>query len=173
LYPTKVAVVDSTTRLTWEQVKIESDGQALRFLELGLKKDDIALVQLQNTADLFLPLLAFEKAGIIALGCPPTFRKAEIESIVRHAGVVGAVVPGRYGSFDYCQMVKGIKQEYPSLRYLFISGEPVTEGTIPLKEVFRRNLRENIPNLIFKLQESDHWRSFGWAPPVEALGLQK
>ena len=140
LYPAEEAVADSTTRLTWEQVKIESDALALGFLELGLKKDDIVLVQLQNSVDLFLTLLAFEKAGIIALGCAPTFRRSEIEPIMRHAGVVGAVVPGRYGTFDYCQMVKDIKQEYPSLRQIFTSGDPVSEGTIPLKKVFRRNL---------------------------------
>ena len=41
-YPDKEAVVDSKNRLTWLEVKRYSDRLALKFLELGIKREELA-----------------------------------------------------------------------------------------------------------------------------------
>src|SRR5512139_3228737 len=51
-YPDDEAVVDSKSRLTWSEVKRLSDRIAMSFLELGVEKDQILLIQLPNCVEL-------------------------------------------------------------------------------------------------------------------------
>jgi non-ribosomal peptide synthetase component E (peptide arylation enzyme) len=134
-WPQEEAVVDANTRLTWQQVKKQSDRLALGFLEMDLKKDDVILTVLPNSVDLFLLFVAFEKAGIILVGIPPTFRRSEIEAIAKQVGAVGAVVRRQFRGFDYYQMIREMQCDLPSFRYIFISGAEVPDGTIALNEM--------------------------------------
>lgn len=137
-WPQKEAVVDSNTRLTWQQVKKQSDRLALGFLEMGLKKDDVVLTVLPNSVDLFSLFVAFEKAGIIMVGIPPTFRRTEIGPILKQTGAIGAVVRWQFRGFDYYKMIHDIQRDLSLLRYIFISGEAVPDGAISLNKIGRQ-----------------------------------
>lgn len=62
-YPDREAVVDSNTRVTWRQADQWIDRVALGFLELGMKKDDMIVIQLPNSVELCLLRVACERAG--------------------------------------------------------------------------------------------------------------
>jgi len=133
----KEAVVDSKTRLSWDEVEEYSDDIALSFLELGLKKDDVILVQLYNRVELFLLIIACEKAGVIMAGCPPTFRHAEIKAIARHTGAAALVVDGQSHGFDYCKMAQDISGTIPGLKHIFVADRSVPEGMSSLWDMIR------------------------------------
>jgi non-ribosomal peptide synthetase component E (peptide arylation enzyme) len=149
-WPQKEAVADSNTRLTWSQVKRESDRLALGFLEMGLKKDDVILTVLPNSVDLFLLFFAFEKAGIIMVGIPPTFRRAEIEPVAQQTGAIGAVVCWQFRGFDYYQMIRDIQRDLSSLRYIWVSGEAVPKGAISLDEIKQKAVEQKYSEPFFK-----------------------
>jgi non-ribosomal peptide synthetase component E (peptide arylation enzyme) len=149
-WPEKEAVADSNTRLTWSQVKTESDRLALGFLEMGLKKDDVVLTVLPNSVDLFLLFFAFEKAGIIMVGIPPTFRRAEIEPIAQQTGAIGAVVCWQFRGFDYYQMIRDMQRDLSSLRYILVSGEAVPKGAISLDEIKQKAVDQKYSEPCFK-----------------------
>lgn len=149
-WPHKEAVVDSHTRLTWQGVKKLSDRLALGFLEMGLKKDDAVMTILPNCVDLFLLFMAFEKAGIILVGIPPTFRKSEIRAIAEQVGTVGVVVRRQFRGFDYYQMVREIQHDVPSLRYILISGQELPDGTISLDHIKQQPLEEKYAEPYFE-----------------------
>ncbi len=138
----KEAVVDANTRLTWGQVKEQSDRLALGLLQAGFKKDDVVITVLPNGVDLFLLFVAFEKAGIIIVGIPPTFRKAEIRAIAEQVGAVGAVVRPRFRGFDYYGMILDIQRDLPTLRHVFVSGGNIPENTISIEFLKQQTLEE-------------------------------
>lgn len=51
-YPQREAIVDSKTRLTWSQAKQWIDRIALGFLEAGISRDELVVVQLVNSVEL-------------------------------------------------------------------------------------------------------------------------
>ena len=114
-YPGKEAVVDSKTRLTWSQVKQRSDRIALRLLELGIKRDQIVLVQLPNIVDAFVLQVALRKIGVPNGLAIPVFRHKEIGHVLQALDAVGVFIPWRYRDFDYFQMIQDLKPKLAKL----------------------------------------------------------
>src|SRR5512139_3149730 len=127
-YPIDEAVVDSQSRLTWSEVKRRSDRIAISFLELGMQKDQILLIQLPNCAELPVLRLACEKAGIIPLLAGRMLRSVEIKSVIRQSLAVGAIIPWQFRNFNYVKMIEEIQTELPSLKHIFIVGDKVPNG---------------------------------------------
>ena len=141
-YPDKEAVVDLKNRLTWLEVKRYSDRLALKFLELGIKREEVVLVQLPNVVDNFVLQVAFRKAGIVNAIALPVFRHKEIEFALEFLKAVGIVIPWNHREFNYFDMVKDLKPSLPSLKHIFISGEEVPPGTISIKEICEEPMEE-------------------------------
>lgn len=83
--PDLTAVVDRRERLDWGEVKIRSDRVALRLLELGVMRPDVAMIHLTNGIEQFLIRLACEKAGIRVVLTSTWFRETELISIIDRA----------------------------------------------------------------------------------------
>jgi len=148
-YPNDEAVVDSKSRLTWLEVKRRSDRIAISFIELGIQKDQILLIQLPNCAELPVLRLACEKAGIIPLLAGRTLRSAEIKSLIKQSLAVGAIIPSQFRNFDYVKMIEEIQAGLPSLRHIFIVGHKVPDGKISIKEIMNSPLESNYPSDFF------------------------
>ena len=148
-YPDDEAVVDSKSRLTWSEVKRRSDRIAISFLELGMEKDQILLIQLPNCAELPVLRLACEKAGIIPLLAGRMLRSVEIKSLIKQSLAVGAIIPWQFRTFDYLKMIEEIQPELPSLRHIFIVGDKVPDGKISIKEIMNQPLESRYPSDFF------------------------
>ncbi len=148
-YADDEAVVDSQSRLTWLDVKRLSDRIAISFLELGIQKDQILLVQLPNCAELPVLRLACEKAGIIPLLAGRMLRSVEIRSLIKQSLAVGVIIPWQFRSFDYVKMIEEIQTELPSLRHIFIVGDKVPKGKISIKEIMNQPLESRYPSDFF------------------------
>lgn len=141
-FPDKEAFVDSNQRLTWSQAREWTDNLALGFMELGLKRDDVIVIQLPNSVELALTRLACEKAGLVFLPVLRSYRHKEVKQFLAMTGAAGIVIPWRFRDFDYFQMVQEIRQDLPDLRYVFVTGEDVPEGALSLEKMARQGSRQ-------------------------------
>ncbi|NNG06380.1 MAG: AMP-binding protein, partial [Desulfobacteraceae bacterium] len=101
LYPDDEALVDSSFRVTWSEGVEIIHRITAKFLDLGLKKDDVILCQLYNSVPLSLTRLACEKAGILVAIVGTKFRETEIAAVLARTQSVGAVFPARFRRFDF------------------------------------------------------------------------
>lgn len=137
-YPDKEALVDDRTRLTWSEVKKLSDRLALAFLNLGLKKDDLIVMQLPNCVESYLVRLACEKAGIICATPLMVLRQKEMEHSLRYLEAVGIVIPWKYRNFDYFEMVQKIRPSLSALEHIFVIGDNVPHGVHSLQKMIEK-----------------------------------
>jgi non-ribosomal peptide synthetase component E (peptide arylation enzyme) len=144
-YPNDEAVVDSKSRLTWSEVKRLSDRIAISFLELGIEKDGILVIQLPNCVELPVLRLACEKAGVIPLLAGRALRSVEIKSLIRQSSAVGVIVPWQFRDFDYIIMIERIQPELPSLKHIFVVGDKVPKGKLSIKELMQQPLESKYP----------------------------
>ncbi|MDE3076467.1 MAG: acyl--CoA ligase [Chloroflexota bacterium] len=103
LRPDHEAVADSMRRLSWAQLRQQSDGVALGLLRLGAERGDVALVQLPNNVDLFVARVACEKAGLVLAAVPLTFREAELSALIDQLRPAVAITAGVWQGHDYAQ----------------------------------------------------------------------
>jgi len=136
-FPDKEALVDAKSRLTWAEVSQQSDKLALGLIELGFQHDDVILVQLPNSVELYLLIIAGEKAGITIVTAQPTFRHNEISALLRHVGAKGILIPWIFRDFNYFDMVMEFRPELSKLEHIIIVGDKVPDGTISFDSVIK------------------------------------
>jgi len=138
-FPENEAMSDARGRLTWAQVKEHSDRLALGLLDLGLKRDDLVLIQLPNGVENLLVRIALKKAGLLAAFAPIMWRQSEMEPMLRYLDPKAVLLVDEFREFDYLEMManivgKGRAGERP---HLLVSGERVPVGAIALNELMR------------------------------------
>ncbi|MBI4333408.1 MAG: AMP-binding protein [Chloroflexi bacterium] len=145
LYPGKEALVDSRRRLTWAEANLWTDRIALGLLELGIKKDELILVQLPNCAEAVMLRIACEKAGILCLPLLHTYRHKEMAETIDRVRPVGIVIPLTFRGFDHFQMAVQLRTEKPWLKEIFVAGEDVPAEAVSLEEMARRPVEDKYP----------------------------
>ncbi len=140
-YPDREAIVDSRTRLTWSQARQRIDSYALGFAELGIRRDDVIVIQLPPSVDLLLLRVACEKAGILGIVATRTLRHREMEYIINKSEPVALVIPYEFGGFNYYQMLEEMRPHIAPIKYCFIEGDTMPQGTIALADL-RNQFRE-------------------------------
>jgi len=147
-FPDSEAMSDHWTRLTWAQVKKQSDLLASGFLDLGLKRDDLVLIQLPNRVENLLVRIALKKAGLLAAFAPIMWRQSEMEQMLQHLDPKAVLVADEFRGFDYVEMmasirVRGRSREEPRL---LVSGGRVRAGAISLNDLMERRARAQVPS---------------------------
>ncbi len=137
-YPDRVAVTDGERRLSWTEAKVWTERLALALLELGLKRDDVLLVQLPNTIELPLLRVACERAGILCLPLPHTLRQAEMRLCANLTRAAAAVVPWKFRDFDYLTMIREVQRDSPNLRHIIVAGNDLPAQAVSLHELTAR-----------------------------------
>ncbi len=141
----RIALGDSARRLSYREANLWIDRLALGFLEQGLRKDDLLVVQLPNSVELTLTRVACEKAGLLCLPILRTLRHAEVEYILRTTDAAGIVTPREFHGFDHCQMVQDLRPGLPHLRYAFVAGGKVPPGFISLDDMIATPREKEYP----------------------------
>jgi non-ribosomal peptide synthetase component E (peptide arylation enzyme) len=130
-FPHKEALVDSASRLTWSELDRITDRVALGLLESGVKRGGALVAQLPSSANTLILLLACHKAGILCCFPPMTFRRLEIEHLLRVLEAEAVLTPGMYRKFDYPEMVRQIAADLPRLKLQLVLGDDeAPEGTL-------------------------------------------
>lgn len=137
-YPDKEAIVDPRTRLTWREANEWIDRLALGFLELGMTKDQMVVVQLPNSVELCLLRVACERAGLLCLPILRTWRHSEMNYALERAEAVAVVIPWKSRNFDHFEMIQELRPKLPKLKHVLVAGEQVPEGTISVNDLLHK-----------------------------------
>ena len=98
-------------RMTYGQMIQPIDRLALKFLQLGIKKDDVIIVQLPNIIELTLTIFAAARAGAIASPIPIQWRAHEIRHAVKLTEAKIFVSSHNLLGFDHISMVRKAVEE--------------------------------------------------------------
>ncbi|MFC2021138.1 AMP-binding protein, partial [Chloroflexota bacterium] len=126
--PTKDAIEDQSTTLTWDDAKQWIDRVALSLVEAGIGRGEVVVVQLPNSIELHLLRVACEKSGILCLPILSNMRESEMKYSLAFTDAAAVVIPWTYRGFNYVEMIAKIRPELPGLKHIFVAGNEVPEG---------------------------------------------
>ena len=122
-------------RLTWAEIDHEVDRVSGLLTEAGIQRGDVVAVQLPNTVELVITLLAIARLGAIATPFPVTFRRHEVIVLGRHVGIKGFVTTGRVGNHYVAKEVVEWARLIPTLQVVCSFGtELPAAGVVPLHQ---------------------------------------
>lgn len=133
--PDRIAVSDGERALSWAESKIWTDRVALGLIELGLARDGVLLAQLPNCLELVLIRVACEKAGVLCLPVPRTWRKRELGCTLGCTKAEAVIVPAQYRDVDHFGMIRELQEESPELRHVLLPAREVPQGARSLAEL--------------------------------------
>lgn len=136
-YGDRVAVIAEDDELTYEEVDRLSDERAFGLSGLGLKKGDIAAIQLPNSAEYVITLFALYKLGVKPVLVLPAHREAELSSIFETAAPKAYIIPDKYMGYEYLPLARKLKDKYGCLENILIDGEfePRDDHELALRDV--------------------------------------
>ncbi|WBL19567.1 (2,3-dihydroxybenzoyl)adenylate synthase [Citricoccus sp. NR2] len=124
--PDRIALVDGAdgTRLTYAELVNRADAAAERLLENGFQRDDRVLFALPNGWQFVVVTLACLRAGIIPIMALPAHRRFELAFLSNLAEARGLFVADTLKGFDYQDLADELRDEVPSIEYVYVSGSP-------------------------------------------------
>src|SRR5262245_11066509 len=117
----KTAVIDGASRLTWEELARTVERAAHGLQAAGLGRGSVISCQLPNWNEWLVLALAAVRLGAVLNPIPPTYRARELQFILSTLNAEAFVIPARFRSFDYVEMVTGLRGQTPALREVFVA----------------------------------------------------
>ena len=131
------AVVDGTRRLSYTELADAADDTAQGLLDLGLRNGDNIVVQLPNSADFVVLLLACTRIGVAPVLMLPAHRDNELIAAARHVRAAAVVVAGVHRGYDFEALGRRVRAEVPNVRHVIVAGERGAEDTVGLHDLAR------------------------------------
>ncbi|WP_031084328.1 (2,3-dihydroxybenzoyl)adenylate synthase [Streptomyces sp. NRRL WC-3549] len=135
-HPDRIAVVDpAPERRVWTYRDLEERSARLAagFAARGMAKGDRVVLQLPNVGEFVEVAFALFRIGALPVYALPAHRETEIAYFCSFTEAVAYVIPDRHAGFDHRDLASKVKAGTPTLRHVFVVGEP-GEHT-PLSEV--------------------------------------
>lgn len=140
--PDRLALIDppdklritgqAPTRLTFAEADRIVSALATHFVEAGLPANSVIAVQLPNTVELALTILAAYRAGLIVALLPQLWRQAELTVAINRTGARAIVAMGRIDGVDHADLAMNAAAEAFSIRHVCGFGINLPEGMAPL-----------------------------------------
>ncbi|MET7619107.1 (2,3-dihydroxybenzoyl)adenylate synthase [Streptomyces sp. NPDC005408] len=126
-HPDRVAVVDPAgagRRWTYGELDRRADRLAAGFRDAGIGRGDRVVVQLPNVAEFFEVVFALFRIGALPVFALPAHREVEIGYFCAFSEAVAYVIADRHEGFDYRRLASKVKEQTPTLRHVFVVGDP-------------------------------------------------
>ncbi|MFQ5825957.1 MAG: AMP-binding protein, partial [Dehalococcoidia bacterium] len=143
--PDNVAILSEVGQATYGELGRYAKRIALGLLELGLKKNDMVIVQLPNWPVYLYVYYALMKTGIIGVMTLPHFRAGEVGHMVDQYNAQALIIPDSYHRFDYTEMAKGLQKDMPGLKHILVFGDNVPPGMLSLQQMMDAPLEDRYP----------------------------
>jgi cyclohexanecarboxylate-CoA ligase len=108
--PDKVFCTDSTTALTFTDLRDRSLALAVGLRRRGIGHGDRVAVQLPNWTEFFVVSAAVSRIGAVIVPIMPIYRREEAEFIVGAAGAKAVFTASAYRGFDHARMFTDLCQ---------------------------------------------------------------
>lgn len=122
-------------RLTFAQADRAISALAAHFVDVGLPPHSIIAVQLANTVEYALTVLAAHRAGLVVALMPQLWRHADLAVALNRIGARAIVGCSRIDGVSHADFVMNAAVEAFSIRHVCGFGPDLPEGMVPLDDV--------------------------------------
>lgn len=137
--PNRAAFTDGEPmRLTWTELKQKVDNLAGSLVEIGIKKDDVIMMQLPNIVEAVVTYLAIARIGAIISPLAPQFRTSELRSTMSMTEPKAYITTNNFNNFNFVDMVLSVKAEIPTLETIISLGDNLPEGILSLTALMEK-----------------------------------
>jgi AMP-binding enzyme len=121
-------------RLTYEQADRAISALAAHFIESGLPAHSVIAVQLPNTVELALTVLAAHRAGLVVALFPLLWRQAELVAALNRTSARAIVTSARIDGIAHSDLTMNAAAEAFSIRHVCGFGRDLPEGIASLDQ---------------------------------------
>ena len=146
--PDRLALVDPANkarvtgqppqRLTYAQADRMISSLAAHFIESGLPANSVIAVQLPNTIEFALTVLAAYRAGLVVAVLPLLWRQAELTMALNRTAARAIVTSSRVDGIVYSDLAMNAAAEAFSIRHVCGFGTDLPEGMASLDNAILR-----------------------------------
>ena len=130
MYPDRLALIDANIRWTWAEFSEQVDRLALALIDLGIHKDDRAIVQMPNRAEYLVALFALSRIGAVVVPGLIRHSDREINHLCQLTHPVAWLTVAVSDKYDQRPLINRIHTANPELRHIIVAGEEVPAGTL-------------------------------------------
>jgi hypothetical protein len=123
--------------LTYTQADQAISALAAHFIEAGLPANSVIAVQLPNTVEFVLTMLAAHRAGLVVALLPQLWRQAELTVALNRTGARAIVTTSRIDGVSHADLAMNAAAEAFSIRHVCGFGNDLPEGMASLDAVMR------------------------------------
>jgi 2,3-dihydroxybenzoate-AMP ligase len=145
-YGDRVAIIDGGQSVTYSQLNDRATRLALNLFDEGFQPLDRVVVQLPNVVEFVYLYFALQKIGCIPIMALPTHRYREMSQFAELSGAVACVTPDKIKDFDYCELVRRIRDAHKTVKFGIILGD-APGGFLSLTEMIERPSRRPVSDL--------------------------
>jgi hypothetical protein len=121
-------------RLTYAQADQAISALTAHFIEAGLPANSVIAVQLPNTVEFVLTLLAAHRAGLVVALLPQLWRQAELTVALNRTGARAVVTTSRIDGVSHADLAMNSAAEAFSIRHVCGFGQDLPEGMASLDD---------------------------------------
>jgi hypothetical protein len=125
-------------RLTYAEADLAIEALSAHFVESGLPANSVIAIQLPNTVEFGLTVLAAHRAGLVVAVLPLLWRQAELAAGLNRTAARAIVTMSKVDGVSYSDLAMQAAAEAFSIRHVFGFGADLPEGMSPLDEVLAR-----------------------------------
>ena len=135
--PDRVAIfLEDAPDVTYGEFAEEARRLITAFRELGLEQGDVVSFQLPNWREAVPLDIACAALGLVVNPIVPIYRDAELRFILKDARTRAFLIPEKFRSIDYVNMVLALRPELPDLEHLImVRGEQDYPGVLRFEEL--------------------------------------
>ncbi|RKY84319.1 hypothetical protein DRQ11_11735, partial [candidate division KSB1 bacterium] len=154
-YPNREAVVDTffgtdsenRRRITWSQFFNDINTIVLNLHDLGIKKGDVVLTQLNNCVELYYALVANSKLGSLYPYIQTALGEAETKDVLKFLEPDITITHPSFAKWHL-----EYRQSHPKLRDIFVVTKPndsIPEGTRPFSDLLNPAIKAKYNEALF------------------------
>ena len=125
-------------RLTYAQADRAISAISAHFIESGLPANSVIAVQLPNTIEFALTVLAANRAGLVVAPLPLLWRHTEMTAALNRTAARAIVTTGRIDGVAYSDLAMNAAAEAFSIRHVCGFGSDLPEGMASLDHAILR-----------------------------------
>ncbi len=126
--PGACALVAGERRVGYGELAATVDRVADRLRTLGVRPGDPVVVQLPNSIEYVVLMLALMRIGAPPVLTGSTLREYELDRILRLTRPQAVAVPGRTRRSDHLSMIRELRDRHPYLTRIFVAGGTGADG---------------------------------------------
>ena len=155
--PNRASFTDGAPRkLTYAQADRAISALAAKLCRLGLQTDTVVAIQLPNTVEMIITLLAVLRAGMIAVPMPLLWRQHDLKTALSNVGAKVFITMGHVGRVGHADIAMDVAVDLFPIRFICAYGADLPDGVVPLDDIFFAEQASIVPRSARTGNASDH-----------------